>query len=310
MFNPRNHPADVVTAFTHFTRKYGYAYDGENRTVPSTANTVALIAEWKDQDKARLFLSRAVSDEFLDDFESTVAEDEQTNIKFTTVDKMETQYTPNSNKVRNHYIFHRMTRNSSEKFDDFVHRIKADAEPCDFQCESDACNVHQTLIRDQIIFGTSSETIREDALKNQWNLTDLIKNGQMSESGVIAASQIKTEAKCDINRTKYGGLSGAVRKEKPKHKQFTCWKCKDDNCTGYNKCKFHHKQCTVCKKYGHAKNSRLCKGASSKRNKRSPRKNKTNRIEVISSEGESTDNDSDTSSSDYEKVVQPIYQKK
>ena len=124
MFNPRNHPVDVVTAFTRFTRKYGYAYDGENRTVPSTANTVALIAEWKDQDKARLFLSRAVSDEFLGDFESTVAEDERTNIKFTTlVDKMKTRYTPNSNKVRNHYIFHRMTQNSSEKFDDFVHRI-------------------------------------------------------------------------------------------------------------------------------------------------------------------------------------------
>ena len=26
----------------------------------------------------------------------------------------------------------------------------------------------------------------------------------------------------------------------------------DDNCAGYNKCKFHHKQCTVFKKYGHA----------------------------------------------------------
>ena len=62
VFNPRNHLVDVVTAFTHFTRKYGYVYDGENRTVLSTANTVALFAEWKDQDKARLFLSRAVSE--------------------------------------------------------------------------------------------------------------------------------------------------------------------------------------------------------------------------------------------------------
>ena len=123
VFNPCNHPVDVVTAFARFTKKYGYAYDGENQTVPSTANTVALIAEWKDQDKARLFPSRAVSDKFLDDFESTVAEDEQTNIKFTTlVDKMKTWYTPNSNKVRNHYIFHRMTQNFSEKFEDFVHR--------------------------------------------------------------------------------------------------------------------------------------------------------------------------------------------
>ena len=66
MSNPRNHPVDVVTA-----------YAGENRTVPTTASTAALIAEWKDKDKTRLFLSRVVSGEFLYDFESTVAGDNE-----------------------------------------------------------------------------------------------------------------------------------------------------------------------------------------------------------------------------------------
>ena len=69
VFNPRNHQEDVLNAFTRFTRKFGYVYDGENRTVPPTANTPELVTEWKNKDKARLFLSRAVSDEFLDDFE-------------------------------------------------------------------------------------------------------------------------------------------------------------------------------------------------------------------------------------------------
>ena len=74
---------------------------------------------------------------------------------------MKIGYTPNSNKVRSHYIFHGITQNSSERIDDFIHRIKADAELCDFKCESNACNVHETLIRDQIIVGTSSEKSME-----------------------------------------------------------------------------------------------------------------------------------------------------
>ena len=71
IFNPRNHQEDVLSSFNRFTRKFGYVYDGENRTIPATANTDLLIAEWKEKDKARLFLSRAVSDEFLDDFEAS-----------------------------------------------------------------------------------------------------------------------------------------------------------------------------------------------------------------------------------------------
>ena len=72
VFNPRNHQDDVLNAFIRFTRKFGYIYDGENRTVPATANTDDLIAKWKDKEKARFFLSRAVPDEFLDDFETAI----------------------------------------------------------------------------------------------------------------------------------------------------------------------------------------------------------------------------------------------
>ena len=98
VFNPRNHQEDVLAAFNHFTRKFGYVYDGENRTVPTSANTEQLVQEWKEKDKARLFLSRAVSDEFLDDFEAAVSEADRIDIQFATlVTKMKARYTPNSN---------------------------------------------------------------------------------------------------------------------------------------------------------------------------------------------------------------------
>ena len=103
VFNPRNHQDDVLNSFIRFTRKFGYVYDGENRSVPTSANTALLVTEWKDKDKARLFLSRAVSDEFLDDFEASVPQNDRTDISFTVlVTNMKTRYTPNSNKKNIH----------------------------------------------------------------------------------------------------------------------------------------------------------------------------------------------------------------
>ena len=176
VFNPRNHVVDVLSAFTRFARKFGYVYEGENRAVPSTEDTADAIATWKEKDKAKLFLSRAVSDEFRDDFESAVPENDRVNITFSTlVTKMKERYTPSSNKVRNHYLFHRLPQNNSESFDDFTHRNQAESELCDFTCTHADCTVKKLLIRDQILVGTNNETIRQEALKNQWELDDLLK---------------------------------------------------------------------------------------------------------------------------------------
>ena len=160
MFNPRDHAWDVLNAFNRFVRKFGYTYAGENRTPPAAYNTFDSITPWKNQDKARLFLSKAVTDEFLDDFESTVPVEERISITFDDlVFKMKERYTPNTNIVCNHYLFHRILQNPSENFDDFVHRVNADAQLCVFKCENKSCDVQDTLICDQIIVGTSCTVI-------------------------------------------------------------------------------------------------------------------------------------------------------
>lgn len=58
------------------------------------------------------------------------------------------------------------------------------------------------LIWDQILVGTNCENIREEALKNQWNLDDLLWKGRKTESEIQAASQIKTEYKYNVKRVK------------------------------------------------------------------------------------------------------------
>ena len=102
IFNP-HHSSDIQTAFTRFIRKFGYIYEGENRSVPASVNTDALITEWKEKVEARLFLSCAVSDEFFDDYEAASTIAVRNNIAFNDLVKtMTDRYAPTSNKVRNH----------------------------------------------------------------------------------------------------------------------------------------------------------------------------------------------------------------
>ena len=46
--------------------------------------------------------------------------------------------------------------------------------------------------RDQIIFGTTDDDIRRQALHNEWNLDDLIKKGRSLEAATAGAEKIKT----------------------------------------------------------------------------------------------------------------------
>ena len=155
IFNPRNHPVDLVSAFMKFQRKFGYVYEGATRNPPSSITGADAIADWQDKDKAKLFLSQAVSDEFLDDYEDTITESDRAGIKFSDlVKKMKERYTPTSNKVHNHYLFHRLKQKDGEKFDDFTHRVRGDAELCEFTCTNTGCTVKDVLIRDQILVGT------------------------------------------------------------------------------------------------------------------------------------------------------------
>ena len=324
-FNPRNHPVDLVSAFTKFQRKYGYIYDGENRTPPSSITDDNAIAEWREKDKAKLFLSRAVSDEFLDDYEDAVPEIERAGIKFSVlVQKMKARYTPTSNKVHNHFLFHRLKQRDNEKFDDFTHRVRGDAELCEFTCSNAECTVKDILIRDQILVGTNNEAIRDEALKRQWGLTELLQQGRLTESSLIAASEIKIEehgGDYEINRAKAGPYSSKQAKSNihargdevqscsksrkgntsPKKSKFLCFKCEDPKCAGFNKCKYYQKKCRTCKMSGHGPKSRLCRAnkKANEKHEKETRKKKTNRTQRLptdsSSNTEDTESDSSTS---------------
>ena len=319
VFNPRNHQIDLVSAFTRYQRKFGYVYDGENRSPPSAIVDPAQILEWRERDKARLFLSRAVSDEFLDDYEAAVPEASRVNIKFSDlVEAIKKRYTPTSNTVHNHYLFHRIVQKENEPYDDFCHHVRSEAELCNFKCDSPTCTVKDVLICDQILVGTNSESLRSEALRKQWGLEDLLKEGRVTESSLKAASEIKSEPSSSsshygVNRARVGPYSSKskAKSDKPSKSErstkFLCWKCEDTKCAGYNKCKYHGKECKTCKKTGHAPRSRLCPANKKKFEKHDNRsgKKKTNRTR-IQSDDESSDEEDDSSSSEDDLPVRTV----
>ena len=108
--------------------------------------------------------------------------------------------------------------------------------------------IQNTFIRDQIIVGKCNEAIREDALKNKWDLANLTQNGRTIESSAVALTEIKPDLKFDVNKAgKYSKRSkDSKRYTKAK---FTCWKCEKVPCSGHDKCEYSNKKCPKCKKY-------------------------------------------------------------
>ncbi len=62
-------------------------------------------------------------------------------------------------------------------FPTFCNRVYKVAQHCNFKCHNADCTAEDTAIRDQIIIGTTHDKIREEALKNSWDLQQLRKEG-------------------------------------------------------------------------------------------------------------------------------------
>ena len=120
--------------------------------------------------------------------------DQRDTITFDdTITRLKTHYDGGRNKTLLNYDYHKLTQKEGESFNSWGIRVKCEAAQCDFSCASPTCNVMDTLVRDQIIIGCTNTEIRKNALKNQWNLEDLMKNGRALEAATWGAQQIRQE---------------------------------------------------------------------------------------------------------------------
>ena len=104
---------------------------------------------------------------------------------------LKTRFKAANNTTLANFEFHKIHQHEEESLDAFIVRVKHEANNCDFTPDNPDCSVKDTLARDQIIIGTTNDEIRRHALKNQWNLSDLIQNGRQLEAAARGANRIK-----------------------------------------------------------------------------------------------------------------------
>ena len=162
--------------------------------------------------------------------------------------------------------------------------MKIEADQCDFKCASANCTVQSTLVQDQIIIGRKNDEIRKNALKNQWGLDDLIKNGRALEAAPYGANQIKQEQDpVSVSRIakpgKYSRKAQGKWDNTPKYNnkptqpvksdQKTCTTCSNKKCRGGKNCVAYDRECFDCGKTGHFRGAAACsKKAQSRASRR------------------------------------------
>ena len=243
--------------------------------------------EWIQQNKLKISLGRFAPRNLQKEYEEVVPELQRAKISFNDMIKcLKTRFKKANNTTLANFEFHKIYQHEEESFDAFTVRVKHEANNCDFTRDNPDCSVKDTLARDQIIIGTTNDEIRRHALKNQWNLSDLIQNGRQLEAAARGANRIKREevASANVNRTKRPGKYS--KKWKPKGKKdfvgnkqlnkLSTYKSKSmcstssfEFCKGGKRCPGSKVQCFDCQKYGHFRGSVICTG---KKNKKSTRR--------------------------------------
>ena len=79
-------------------------------------------------------------------------------------------------------------------FPTFCNRVYKVAQYCNFKCHNADCTAEDTAVRDQIIIGTIHEKIRQEALKNSWDLQQLCKEGMRIESATKGMEELNNES--------------------------------------------------------------------------------------------------------------------
>ena len=215
-FDPDQHPDETLKAFNEFVQTFELRYDAtypdphkvsmdsiierwklanEVDTKPNLEQYEEIRTEWRSKDRVAKFLGIYSSKRSFVDWKA--AEVSETNRKAATweifLQKMREYYKPTENSTLKNFQFRSLTQSPDESFMAFCNRIDKEAKHCDFKCTHADCTAESIAIRDQIVIGARSDKIREESLKNSWDLDEVKKNGTRLESAAKGVAEITGE---------------------------------------------------------------------------------------------------------------------
>ena len=295
-FDPTDHPTDVYDAFNECIASFQYKYQSYTKD-PPLGVTGAAITAWHQQNKRKYFLGKFASRNLQKDLEDLTTQAVRDTLGFDEmVALLKARYLPTKNSTIRNFQFHSLKQEDGEAFDTFVNRVKHEAAACDFKCTSETCTVANTMARDQVIIGVNNKDIQRNALKEQWNLKDLVLNGRLIQAATIGTEQLTESAQ--IN--KVGKKGGKYSKQEATRKKFqqtnrnrptptaNCKTCCSRSCKGGNRCIAKTWECHTCSKIGHSRNSEACKGKSDTKRVKSKKEQQDGHSDEDETESESS----------------------
>lgn len=136
----------------------------------------------------------------------------------------------------------KLKQRENENFDDFVARIRTQANRCSFVDTDDA-------IIDQIIEGCASRTLRKKLLKDDLNIGQVVAEGKMEEN-------IDTQDRAYANpKPSFEVVQQIQRGSKRPMKDFRCLNCNREGhmAREIDKCPAKNIKCHLCSRIGHYK---------------------------------------------------------
>ena len=246
-FDPTSHPGHELKAFNTWLRRF----DNRYKLVTTVAATAVEAA--KEADKKSWLLNYVV-DGVLDQFEALYATTElwQAATYTDVITRYKAQLKPNQTTTLMRHRFYKLHQEEGETFDTFVSKVKREVVYCEFACQNDI----DTLTRDQIVKGVLLERIREGALKNDWNLTDLITNGRRIEAAKASITELKdnsSHADSAMLTPKTEPLNRVQMTQNSNREPASnrpCFFCAA-HCRGGNQCPAQGATCDYCGKRNH-----------------------------------------------------------
>ena len=223
-FDPQKHPDNTLKSFTQFTQTFQLRYAAQfpdppkvsldsvlnrwkimNTTteVPNPKPTIneydALVANWQSKDKVAKFLGMFSSTNFHNDWLAAQPDETlRTNAGWTDLVRyMSEYYKPTENLTLKNFHFRALSQSKGQTFSAFCNEVEKEAKHCSFKCHHDDCTAEAIAVRDQIVFGTTNDKIREEAFIKTWDLANLRKEGMRMESASKGAAELSGE---HINR--------------------------------------------------------------------------------------------------------------
>lgn len=252
-FDPTNHPDDTLKAFNDFIKTFQLRYAAMfpdppkvsldaalNRWKISNTTTEApipqptlqqydqVVAEWQAKDKVAKFLGMFSSTHLHNDWLAAQPDDALRNAAdWTEMIRLMTEYyKPTENSTLKNYRFRSLTQDSGETFAAFCNKVEKEAKHCSFKCQHGGCTAESTAVRDQILYGTTFEKVREEAIIKSWDLKDLRKEGMRMESACKGAAEIAGEALNRLGAYSHKSIRNNKSSKTPQSlKPITCFNC-------------------------------------------------------------------------------------